>query len=336
MAPKFFIGIDISKLTLDFAVLSGEQVLEHCQIDNTVKAVTATLASLRKKFQCTPANSILCAEQMGPYRNFLVAGALKKKYKICLENPLHLKRSMGIARGKSDKIDAIRIANYAARHHAVLKIWEEPRPVIMQLKMLSSLRKRLLKAKRMFLNNQSMERHFIDKVNQKKLAEICSGSVTSITLDIKKVEKQIAQLVQEDERLRMLYSHITSVPFVGNIIAIELLICTNEFKYFSSPRKFASYCGIAPFTYSSGTSLNAKARISGYANKEMKSLIHIAAVGNLRRKDSKLSMYYERKVKEGKHKFCVLNAMRNKIVHYVFACVNNNRPFTVGYSPGAS
>jgi len=40
-----------------------------------------------------------------------------------------------------------------------------------------------------------------------------------------------------------------------------------------------------------------------------------------------LKAYYERKVSEGKNKMSVINAIRNKLIHRVFTCVNENRKY---------
>lgn len=44
-------------------------------------------------------------------------------------------------------------------------------------------------------------------------------------------------------------------------------------------------------------------------------------------------LYYQRKVAEGKNKMCVLNAVRNKLVHRIFACVKENRLYEKNYDP---
>lgn len=331
MTPKFFIGIDVSKLTLDAAVLYEGKVAGQFKIANSTSAVTTLLAELKTKYKCTRSNTLLCAEQMGPYNHFLLQAVVKKKYSICVDSPLQIKRSLGIQRGKSDAIDAVRIAQYAARHYPSLKLWEAPRTVILQIKQLSSLRKRLIKARTMFVNNGHIEKQFLDKGMRQHLEGLYRSSVDAINQDIKHVEKSIKTIIMEDDRLRHLYSLVTSVPSVGDVLATELLVVTNEFKNFRSARKFASYCGLVPYTYSSGTSLSSKPRVSFFANRELKSLFHLAALSSLRIKRFYLPQYFERKVQEGKHKMSVLNAMKNKLVHYIFACVLRDQPYNPVY-----
>ncbi|RYE40450.1 MAG: IS110 family transposase, partial [Sphingobacteriales bacterium] len=133
--------------------------------------------------------------------------------------------------------------------------------------------------------------------------------------------------VRSDERLYQLFQWLTSVEGVGKVLALEMILATNEFISFTSPKKFACHCGVAPFKYVSGTSLNSKARVSKKANARMKRLLHMAAIASVRIKQGELKAYYERRVKEGKNKMSVLNVIRNKIIRRAFACVREQRAY---------
>ncbi len=56
----------------------------------------------------------------------------------------------------------------------------------------------------------------------------------------------------------------------------------------------------------------------------MKKLFHMGAMAAIC-KEGELADYYLRKVEEGKSKIAVINAIRNKIIHRIFACVRDNR-----------
>ncbi|RZK16725.1 MAG: IS110 family transposase, partial [Flavobacterium sp.] len=101
---------------------------------------------------------------------------------------------------------------------------------------------------------------------------------------------------------------------------------SNEFKDITDPRKFACYSGVAPFEHRSGSSVRGKSRVSSLGNKAVKSLLHLAAMAAIGCNEE-LKDYYQRKVAEGKNKMLVLNAVRNKLIHRIFACVNQNRKY---------
>jgi transposase len=66
--------------------------------------------------------------------------------------------------------------------------------------------------------------------------------------------------------------------------------------------------------------------VSSYADKAIKAVLHLAAMSAIRLKND-LREYYLRKVAEGKNKMSALNAVRNKIVHRIFAVIKNQIPY---------
>ncbi|MCE7064015.1 transposase [Dyadobacter sp. CY326] len=321
MAPKIFVGVDISKVTMDLAILTPNQPIRSLKIDNTEDSVRRCLKMLREEYGFKSHEIIFCAENMGIYCDFLIKAL--KNIPICLESPLQIKRSLGITRGKSDKLDAVRIAEYAKKHYSALKFWEPPRECIQRLQRLEALRKRLVKIRPMLTNGNKIRSHFLGADERYAFDKLFEKSLSAINEDLIALRREMELIIEGDERLSSLVLIITSVPCVGNVIATQIIIHTNEFKNISSAKKFASYCGIAPFDWSSGTSLKGRSKVSHIANKEIKASLHLAAMRCIRQKGSELSNYYIRKQKEGKNNMAIINAMRNKLIHRIFACVNN-------------
>ncbi len=63
------------------------------------------------------------------------------------------------------------------------------------------------------------------------------------------------------------------------------------------------------------------------ANKQLKCTLHMCAVSAVRH-NPEMKIYFERKVAEGKNKMLVINAIRNKLVQRVFACVRDKKQYT--------
>ena len=99
---------------------------------------------------------------------------------------------------------------------------------------------------------------------------------------------------------------------------------TNEFKTVSSAKQLACYVGVVPFIYQSGSSVKRKSSVSTFANKPLKNLLHMYAISARIHKEE-FRKYFERKIAKGKYIMCVLNAIRNKIVQRIYACVTNCR-----------
>ena len=84
--------------------------------------------------------------------------------------------------------------------------------------------------------------------------------------------------------------------------------------------------GVAPFEYSSGTSIRGKTKTSHLANREVKVYLTRAAITAIAW-DPKIKAYYKRKIAEGKHKASVINAVRAKIIARCFAVIKRKTPF---------
>lgn len=328
----WFVGIDVSKGKLDIAVLKGNEKQYHVIIENTVVGIKSLFKNLHKEFPEFDLRTCLIGmEHTGIYNNHLLAVAQKQNWNLCLESATHIKQSGGLQRGKSDKVDALRIAQYVYKNRGEIKLWRPAREVIAQLRNLTSVRDRLIAAKKQLEVALKENTTFQSKNTVKSIAACCKKSIQALVADIELTEGKIQQVIKSDTVLNRLFTVITSVPGVGLVTATSLVINTNEFKDITEPRKYACYAGVAPFEHTSGSSIRGKTRVSKKANLHAKSLLHMSAMTSILY-NPELKMYYKRKVEEGKSKMSVINAVRNKILHRVFACVRDNREYEKIYS----
>jgi transposase len=329
MNYDFFIGIDVSKKTLDLAVLEGRELLFQAKISNELSSIREFWKQLKSIKDFCPERTIFCMEHTGIYNQYILSFLHSKKANISLEASVHIKLSGGLQRGKNDKIDAVRIAQYACKNQGELKLWQPKRKVIEQLKHLAGLRSRLINARKR-LAVAIKETASFEKGIAGEMKKLCSSSLKALENDINDVEGKIDEVIASDAELKRLFQVITSVDGIGKVTATEMIITTNEFKDISEASKFACYSGVAPFEHSSGTSLRGRPRVSHKANKTMKSLLHMAAMVAISCNHD-LKVYYQRKVEERKSKMSVINAVRNKLIWRVFACVKNNKLYEKNY-----
>ncbi len=175
------------------------------------------------------------------------------------------------------------------------------------------------------------EAQFLDKKPHKELKDSFKQSIRSIRAGIKSLEQKIKEVLDSDEQLQRLFNLASSVQEVGLVTAAYFISATNEFKNIATPKQFACYTGVAPFGYSSGSSIRRRNKVSPLVNKQCKTLLHLSAMVATRY-PGELKTYYERKVREGKNKMLVLNAVRNKIIHRVFAAVKRGEPYQQEYA----
>lgn len=330
MEFEFFIGIDVSKNELDFAVQQKDRFLLHREIANEPPAINALIKELSTLPGFSLNKAIFCMEHTGIYNNHALACLYKKKAHICLVAATQIKNSLGNIRGKNDKIDAIRIASYAYDKRDKLRLWEPKREVVQQLAHLATTRLRLITIKKQLKVPLKEHSAFSSVKVARQSVQICSHSLKAVNEDIARADKAIDELIQADTELRRLFSLVTSVSGIGKVTAVQVIIATNEFKDINNPKNFACYCGVAPFTDDSGKVVK-KARVSHMANKKVKTLLHLSAIVAIQY-NTDLKRFYERKVlEEKKNKMSVINAVRNKLILRIFACVNQNRSYEKNY-----
>jgi len=325
-----FVGIDVSKNTLDFTVLQGTNICFQTREENGMQGIRKFMKQLKAQPDFSLEQTVFCMEHTGIYNQHLLEFLSHLKAPVCLESSLHIKQSSGLQRGKNDTVDALRIAQYAYKNREELRLWQPPREVIQKLKHLVVLRSRLINVKKQLTTPLKESSTFIDKSLTRQIVALCKNSIASVEKDLQKTEKEIQQLVASDDQLSKLFSIITSVDGVGKVTASAMIITTNEFKDIREPARFACYAGVAPFEHSSGTSIKGKTRVSPKANKAMKTLLHLSAISAIRN-NADMKAYYVRKIAENKNKMSVINAVRNKLVWRVFACVRNNRLYQEKY-----
>ena len=328
----FFIGIDISKATLDWAVVVANKQLFHYQSPNDQKGINCFMKHLQQQFpQATLHNSLYCMEHTGIYNNHLLNFFQHKQANLWLEHPIHIKESLGMIRGKNDKVDAQRIALYAYKNRDEVRLWVPRREVIQKLDRLTATRSRLVKVRKMLQSPLTDSDGFISKKDHTAQKMACQKTLDALTQDIKRVQAEITATIEQDPYLKELYGYVQSVKGIGPAIATELIIVTNEFKAITDPKKLACHAGVVPFVYSSGQ-YRGKAKTSNKANKPLKALLHNGAMSAIQH-SQELKAYYVRKTAEGKNEMLVINNVCNKLIHRVFACVQRREKYKDFYSP---
>lgn len=244
MDIRCFIGVDISKATLDWAVFDGKTIVLQSQSANSEVGIKTTLKLIRALPDFRITESVCCMEHTGIYNAHLLTHLHKLSFPLWLESSLQIKKAGGLQRGKTDRtggpaIDARCIAEYAYRFRDQMRLWQPPRPVVQKLAALSALRQRLLLVRQQLQQPITEQDGFVDAALQKQLAKTCQASLRVIRADLEIADKQITELIESDDRLKELFARITSVPGVGPATATEVMVATNEFKAISDPKKLA-------------------------------------------------------------------------------------------------
>ena len=326
MNYSYFVGIDLGKKTFDASLISREEKeVSHCRFDNTKDGITKMLSWISNN-KVDFREVLFCAENMGNYCYDLALSSQMHSFSLSLACPLSIKRSIGIQRGKNDRIDSRRIATYALLHQRKLSTYVLPDQLLVELKGLLIIREQLVKQKVSFQKLLETISGFGKIANTNMQQEFLNAEVAQVKVKIKNIEKQMQELVEKDQSIHQNFKLLTSITGIALINAVVLITSTENFSKFENNRKFACYCGVAPFEHTSGISIKGKTKVSSLANRKIKVYLTRAAITAITW-DPQLKTYYERKIKQGKHKASVINAVRAKIIARCFAVVKRKTPF---------
>ena len=322
MKRTWFIGIDISKKTLDVVIYDQQKrsTRKHFIITNDKKGFKEMLKALKKE-GVKINEAFVCLEYCGIY-GLEIGFFLQGKVDFCFMSPLHIKRSLGLTRGKSDKLDAYKISRFCYLFRDELTPTTMDSEIILKLKNLMGERNRVV-------NASKIEKQVVKELSAqlgKSTVKRANKRLKLLQIDLKEIEKEIIALLETNDLFYKNYKLLLSITGIGLVNAVMFIIYSNNFEGITNARSFACYCGVAPFEYSSGTSIRGKTRVSNLANKAIKANLTNAARSAIVH-DNELKIYYKRKREEGKAHGTVINAVKFKIISRAFAVIKRQTPF---------
>lgn len=107
MEVKNYVGIDVSKLTIDVFIRENQV---HKKFKNEVGGFSQLVSWLQKQVGISMESVLVCFEHTGLYSMSLALYLEKEGIAFAMIPALEIKRSLGVTRGKNDIIDSKRIA----------------------------------------------------------------------------------------------------------------------------------------------------------------------------------------------------------------------------------
>jgi transposase len=331
MKKTDFVGIDISKDHIDCALLNikNPKSFKDKKLSNNLSGFEEMEKWLIKN-KVDLKQCLFCMEHTGTYGLLLFAWLSQRHFDYCVEPGLRIKRSLGMTRGKDDKVDARRIADYALTYNNKLKLFAFPSDQLVKIKQLLTYRDQLIRIRTSFKNSIKSHKKYEEVIGLNTVTKDITEQIKDLDKRVHQVERTISQLIDSDQELKKNFKLTTSVKGIGLVIGAFLLVTTNNFSSFEDGRKYACYSGVAPFENSSGTSIRGKTAVSHLANKRIKTLLTNAANSAVTW-DPEIKLYYKRRSEEGKDHKVIINAISCKLINRVFAVVKRQTPFVITY-----
>jgi len=333
---KFFIGIDVSKETIDVSFFEPDRMRSPeylAQYQNAPKGFRSMVKDLRLcSYGISCGQWVFCCETTGIFDHALCNWIVDHGMVIWRESALQIKWSSGVQRGKNDEVDSLRITEYAWRYQDKIQPYVKPSASLSSLKALFSHRKRLIEKRTAAycqISSLSKSKESFSSVCKLIIKDL-KREIDRLSNSIRDMEKAIKETIQSDDELTRNYNHIISIKGVGPITATALIVYSGNFKVITSAKKMACYSGVASFKNQSGTSINKKADVTNLANRHIKVLLGMAA-----RSASKTNPvfveYFEHLTARGKPKALTYNNLKNKILVIAYKLIQDDSDFDENY-----
>ena len=318
----YHVGADLSKKTIDFL---NHQLKAFLKVDNNISGFKQ-LVNWFHQHGIDLSEVMIVMEHTGLYSYQLEQFLHQNGIAFTKVSALAIKRSLGLVRGKSDKMDARRIARYAFEKQDCLSADQPVGKNLEILQRLHSTRERLVKTRASYVTAVQEEQEAYGLKQTDLVIAIQRKVIKTLDQQIQKLEKEIQAIIQTDKEINKNYDLLQSVKGVGPVVALCTIIKTANFTRFTNPRKFACFCGTAPFEHTSGSSIRGKTKISSLRDKKMKTLLDLAAKSAIQH-DQEIHEYYTKRIEAGKSKTSTRNVVRNKIIYRMFAVIKRQTPY---------
>lgn len=318
-----FIGIDISKLSFDVALLTNNTYYNR-HFDNN-KSGFHLLLKWVNSFNEIP---LFCLEATGIYGLALAKCLYYQQHNVIVANPLqtHAFAKMEMSRNKTDKADAQSIARYCQHldHQGnMAKVLYIPKDA--EFERVQFLVTRLDQLTKM----RSQENNRLDVSLDKAAARSVKAMRTYIDKQLAIIRKEIAKIVKHNESLNKQVELLTSIAGLGDKTAWVILAYIGDVSLFNNAKQISSYAGLNPRIEQSGSSIN-RTSLSKMGCAKLRKSLYMPAIVAIRF-NPLLKTFYEKLVAKGKPKKVALIAVMRKLLVLAYGVLKSGKPFDLNY-----
>jgi transposase len=307
MTTGSYVGIDVSKDSLDIAVLGEEQVF---QVDNTPGGIAQLVEGMQ---EIQPELNVV--EATGGYQRGVVQALLEAGLAVAVVNPARVRqfaRACGLL-AKTDKLDAQVLAVYGQR--------VQPR----RYESKSEAEKHL---SALLVRRRQMEEMLKAEQNRlRTISQSLRGSVERIIACLKEeknsVDGRIQQCIAKQEAWQERSEILGSAPGVGMITTATLLADLPELGKLDR-KKIAALVGVAPMNFDSGKRRGYRKTKGG--RTEVRSVLYMSTLVATRY-NPLIRAQYQQLLKRGKEKKVALTACMRKFLTILNAMIRDGQPF---------
>jgi transposase len=301
---KIYAGIDVAKATLDMAISNQKEIRSFTNDENGINQL---VHYLKKE---PPA--IIVMEATGGLEKLLAAALTGAGLPAVIVNPRQI-RDFARAKGKlakTDAIDARIMADFACDIHPEVRALSDQ-----QTEEIKALMVRHQQVVRMITS----ENNRLSSTNKAVRSSIQSH-VQWLKLQLKEIDKNLEEQIQNSPVWREKDNILRSVPGVGPVLSITIMGSLPELGRINR-KQIAALVGVAPLNRDSGVMRGKRSIWGGRAR--VRAALYMATLTSTRF-NPVIRAYYEHLLKAGKAKKVALTACMRKLLTILNVMIRNN------------
>lgn len=306
--PLVFVGIDVSKATLDVAVRPAGTTFQVANDPDGVAALSDRLRPL--------APALVVLEATGGYEAPAVAALQVAGLPVAAVNPRQA-RDFARATGrlaKTDRIDARALAHFAEA------VRPDPRPAVPAAQRALDA---LLTRRRQLVGMRVMEANRLPTAADPAVRAGIERHLAWLDDEVAAADRLLSEAIQASPAWRAKDDLLRGLPGVGPVVSRTLLAALPELGA-ADGGKLAALVGLAPYAHDSGT-LRGGRHIRG-GRAEVRRALYLAALSAARRAGP-LKVFADRLRARGKKAKVVLIAVARKLLQIANAVLRTGRPW---------
>lgn len=308
MSNAVFVGIDVSKDTLQVAVVPSGDQWTSPQAPNALDQLVTRLQAVHP--------TTIVIEATGGYERALVAACAAAHLPVAVVNPRQV-RAFAVALGhtaKTDAIDASILAQFAERVQPAVRPLADADTQALAA---------LVARRRQLLDMLTAERHRLEQAATTAVRRSVRQHVRWLERRVSDVDDDIGGAIERSPVWRVHEDLLRSVPGIGPVVARTLLAELPELGHLDR-RAIAALVGVAPFNRDSGRWRGRRMIVGGRAS--VRAVLYMAALAATRHNIT-LRAYYQRMRLAGKPAKVALVAVMRKLLTVINAMLKHQVPW---------
>ncbi len=303
-----YIGIDVSKATLDVAILPTG---EHFVVSNDEAGIDELLDKLAEV-----SDALVVLEASGGFERPVAAALAASGVPLFVVNPRQA-RDFAKATGhlaKTDRLDAFVLAHFAQAIRPAPRAIPDAEAREFQ---------EILARRRQIIRMMSAEKNRLGASTSKAVRGRIEAHIRWLEKELSRTDRDLDETIENSPTLKENEALLRSVPGVGPVLCRTLLAELPELGSLS-PRELSALVGVAPLNRDSGT-LRGRRTVWGGRARVREALYMGALIAS--RFNPVIKEFYERLVEAGKPKKVALVACMRKLLTILNALMRERTPW---------